>query len=49
MPLKYKVIDEDAPLYGLDIPQTDLMRFHMGTDRNIGVKVLIYLYFFIYF
>ena len=39
MPLKYKVIDEDAPLYGLDIPQTDLMRFHMGTDRNIGVKV----------
>ena len=39
MPLHYKLKDESAPLGELDIRQVDMLRFHMGSDRNIGVGV----------
>ena len=42
MPLNYNLTDPDAPLHGLDIHQTDIMRLHVaGSDRMLGVKVTL--------
>ena len=41
MPLQYTLKDPSAPLGELDIRQVDMLRFHMGSDRNIGVGVCI--------
>ena len=40
MPLKYNLKDNNAPLSGVELPgQIDMMRFHMGKDRDTGIEV----------
>ena len=39
MPLNYNLKDKNAPLSGMELHQIDMMRFHMGKDRNTGIEV----------
>ena len=42
MPLKYELKDTEAPLAGLEVTQTDMLRLHTGIDRKIrgtGIQV----------
>ena len=39
MPLKYNLKDKSAPLGELEIHQIDMLRFHMGADRDTGIQV----------
>ena len=44
MPLTYDMRDAAAPLAGLEVTQTDMLRLHTGHDRGEGVEVKHFLF-----